>query len=265
MLATLCESGRDIWAYRGLLLSLIARDLRVRYKQSIRGVIWAVLTPLIMMTLFTVFAKAKILNVDTGDVPYVVFAYCGILPWTFFSSSMTAATSSLVGNKNLLTKVYFPREVFPLASIGSKFIDFVTASGILVVLMLWYRIPIRITVLALPLLFTTQLLLMVGLGLLLAMGNLFYRDVKYMIEAGMTLWMFATSVVYPIEFSHPALRILFSLNPMTPILNGYRSVLILGQWPELGELGVAVVISCALFLLGAVWFHRQEFVFAERV
>ncbi len=255
----------ELWQHRTLLFALVQRDLRVRYKQSVLGIAWALLAPVAMMLIFTAITKAGVLRVETGGIPYAVFAYCGILPWTLLSSALVSATGSLVANHNLLTKIYFPRAVFPLAAILSKLVDFVIALSVLAMLMLHYRIPLNNTLLALPLLLGAQLLFMAGVSYLLAMGNLFYRDVKYLVDTGMLLWMFLTSVLYPIRFTNPALQALLALNPMTPIIDGYRACIIHGRWPDSAAMAPAILVSAVVFLAGSVCFHRKEFEFAERV
>ena len=251
--------------YRDLLFSLTLRDLRIRYKQSLLGIAWALFTPLAMMLLFTLFTQAKVLNIDTGDVPYVIFVYCGILPWTFFSSSLAGATTCLVANHSLVTKIYFPREVFPFSMILSKLLDLLIASSLLVCLMLFYKIPFQQTLIALPALLLLQIIFMLGMALLLSMGNLYFRDVKYLFDVLIVLWMFATSVIYPIQLSNPILQKIFMLNPMTPIIDSYRAVIIHGQWPNMANLAPAIVISLAVFLIGVIWFQNKQYEFAERI
>lgn len=258
------EIIKEIFRYRELLLSLTHRELKIRYKQTILGIAWALFTPLSMMLIFT-FVFNKIAKISTGEIPYPIFIYCGLLPWTFFATSLTSATTSLVDNFNLVTKIYFPREVFPLASILSRFVDFCLASIILIGLMLFYKIDFHLTILFLPLILIIQLLLMIGFCFLLSMGNLFYRDVKYIFEVVIILWMFLTSVIYPINVDSPVLQKILLLNPMTPIIDSYRAVILEGKLPDIGNLSIAIIISISVFLIGAIWFHRSEHLFAESI
>lgn len=255
---------KEIFKYRELLLSLVKRDIKVRYKQTFLGIAWAMFTPMATMFIFT-FVFSKIVNISTGSIPYPIFAYCGILPWTFFAGSLSAATVSLVANANLVTKIYFPREILPLAVIISKFVDFCIASVILVGLMFFYNINFQYTLLLLPFVFIIQLVLMTGLSLLLSVGNLFFRDVKYIFDVLIILWMFVTAVIYPINVSSPALQRILMLNPMTPLLNAYRSLILEGRFPQAGPLLLAAVISIAIFFIGAALFHKTEHLFAENI
>ena len=254
----------EIFRYRELLSRLVIKEVKVRYKQALLGMAWAIFTPLAMMLIFT-FVFSKITRISTGEIPYPIFAYCGILPWTFFASSLTSATNSLVTNSNLVTKVYFPREVFPLAVILARFIDFCVASLILVGLMFFYHIPFHATALLFPFILLIQVILMMGLSLLLSMGNLFFRDVKYIFDVVIILWMFTTSVIYPINVDSPALQRILMLNPMTPILNAYRALILKGEVPGIAPLLPAIAISVAIFFIGVILFHKTEHLFAENI
>jgi len=254
----------EIFQYRELLSRLVIKSLKVRYKQALLGMAWAGFTPLAMMFIFT-FVFTKITKVSTEGIPYPIFAYCGLLPWTFFAGSLTAATNSLVGNANLVTKVYFPREVFPLAVIFSKLVDFFIASIILVGLMLFYGFGWQPTILLVPLVFMVQIALMMGLAFLLSLGNLFFRDVKYVFDVLIILWMFVTSVIYPIKVGSPILQRILMLNPMTPIIDAYRALILEGRLPQVGPLFTAGIISIFILLVGAYLFHRNEHLFAENI
>jgi lipopolysaccharide transport system permease protein len=247
-----------------LLVELTMRELRIRYKQTALGALWALFSPVLMMILFTqVFARAA--KIDTGDVPYSVFVYCGLLPWQFFASSLKGSVESLTRNNRLVTKIYMPREVFPISTVMAAFVDFLVASVVLVGLMLWHGFFPSLAMLAyLPMIILVQITLTVGLSLLLSMGNLFYRDVKYVMEVLMIVWMFATSVVYPLKFDGPW-GWLLSLNPMTPIIDGYRHVLLYGTAPEPIGFCYASVLAVLAFSFGLKWFHESEYLFAERI
>ena len=258
------EVFREIFRYRELLWSLTLKQLKIRYKQTFLGIAWALFTPLAMMLIFT-FIFSRIAKISTADIPYLIFVYCGLLPWTFFSGSLSTATTVLVSNTNLITKVYFPREVFPLSIILSKFVDFCIASLILIGLMFFYRVNLHFTILFVPLVLLTQIMLMTGLSFLLSMGNLFYRDVKYIFDVVIVLWMFATSVIYPINVESAVLQRILMLNPMTPIIDAYRALILKGTLPNLSYLGVAAAISIAIFFVGLFYFHRNEHLFAENI
>jgi len=261
---TLVDQIKELVSYRELLYSLVLRDIKIRYKQSFLGIAWAMFTPLAMMLIFT-FVFSRITKISTGEIPYPIFAYCGLLPWTFFSGSLTGATVSLVSNRSLVTKIYFPREVFPLAAILSKFVDFCIALVILFGLMIYFRVSFHWTILLFPLLLVVQVLFMAGLAFFLSMGYLFYRDIKYIFDVIIMLWMFATSVIYPINVESPTLQRILMLNPMTPILDSYRSLILEGRIPNISSLSLPTVIAVAFFIIGWVWFHKSEYLFAETI
>jgi lipopolysaccharide transport system permease protein len=247
-----------------LLLELTMRELRIRYKQTALGALWALFSPVLMMILFTqIFARAA--KIDTGDIPYAVFVYCGLLPWQFFASSLKGSVESLTRNNRLVTKIYMPREVFPISTVLAAFVDFLVASLVLVGLMLYHGFHPPLSALAyLPAIILVQITLTVGLSLLLSMGNLFYRDVKYVMEVLMIVWMFATSVVYPLRFDGPW-GWLLQLNPMTPIIDGYRQVLLHGTAPDFVGFAYTAVLASIVFAYGLRWFHESEYLFAERI
>jgi ABC-type polysaccharide/polyol phosphate export permease len=248
--------------YRELLYQMTARDLRLRYKQTVMGFGWAIFMPLLNTAVFSVIFM-RVAPIQTA-VPYPLFAYCGLLAWNFFASSLKFAVNSLTSNANLVTKVYFPREIFPLSAVLVSLVDFAVGSIVLVGLMAWYHIGISSAVLFLPVVIGVHVAFTIGIGLLLAMANLFYRDVKYLFEVVVTVWMFATSVVYPVEMAGGKLATAMRLNPMTPIIDAYRDVILFQRMPG-APFAQAAVFS--IMTLGVVWivFHRAEFQFAENV
>ena len=257
------EAIKEVVRYRELLVELALRDIRIRYKQTLLGVAWALFLPVLMMIIFTqVFTRVA--RIETGGIPYPIFVYCGLLPWQFFASSLKGSVESLTRNRQLVTKIYMPREVFPIAQVIASGVDFLVASSVLVVLMAWYGCPLRMTALLLPVLLATQVALTIGLGLLLSMGNLFYRDVKYVFEVVLLLWMFVSSVVYPVPADLPGAWFL-ALNPMTPILDGYRQLLLHGQLPDPLMFGYVAAVSLGTLVLGLRWFHHTEYLFAESI
>lgn len=265
----------DIWSelvhYRELLLSLTWRDIRVRYKQSLLGIGWAVLLPLSLMLVFTfVFTRAidarSVLNVN---MPYALYAYTGLVPWMFFSMSLGGCVNSLVANRNLVTKVYFPREVFPLSCIGSSFVDFCVAMVVLTGLMAyfhlageWSFVP-HATLLLLPIVVVVQIALTIGLGMLLAMANLFYRDVRQVFSVAIQLWMFVSAVVVPVPKDGSWLAGLIWFNPLVPIIGAYRECIVYGQWPDAGAFIYATACAVALLAVGWLCFRRASYRFAE--
>src|SRR5262249_17535626 len=212
------------WQYRELLFQLVRRDLLLRYKQTVMGCGWAIFMPMINTAVFSVIFTRVATIQDTG-VPYPIFAYCGLLTWNFSASSLRFAVNSLTSSPNLVTKVYFPREVFPFASTLVSLVDFGVGGVVLITLMLYYRIVPTPALMFLPVVLAVHIVFTVSMSLVLAISNLFFRDVKYLFEIVLTVWMFATSVLYPISLIGGKLGAIMRLNPMTQIIDGYRSVL----------------------------------------
>ena len=249
--------------YRELLLQMCMRDLRVRYKQSVMGFGWAIFMPLVNTIVFSL-VFARVAHIQTS-VPYPLFAYCGLSAWNFFASSLRFSVISLTTNSQLVTKVYFPREIFPFASVLVSLVDFAVSAIVLVGMMAYYRVPLTAAVWFLPVVVVVQIAFTSGMALLLAAGNLYYRDVKYLFEIVVVVWMFATSVVYPITLVDGRLHLLMRLNPMTPIIDAYRSVLLRGELPAAPSFTLAAVVSFAVLAASWTVFHRAEFTFAETI
>ena len=215
------EMIREQFEFRDLLLQLTTRDLLLRYKQTAMGFAWALLTPLLNTAIFSVIFM-RVAHVDT-PVPYPLFVYCGMLAWNFTASALRFAVSSLTGNTNLVTKVYFPREIFPFSAVAVSLVDFLVASSVLVAMLFYYRVAPTTALFFLPLVIVVQAAFTLAVSLFLAMANLFYRDVKYLFEVIMTVWMFASAIVYPLESVRGGLLgLLLRLNPMTAIVDAIR-------------------------------------------
>jgi lipopolysaccharide transport system permease protein len=267
---------RRLSAYRELTWMLTWRDIRVRYKHSMLGAAWAVIPPVMMMGIFTfVFGTVSQLDPQTltghASLPYSLFALSGLVPWTFFANSLQAATISLVSNRQLITKIYFPREVFPIAAVGSAFIDFLISTVVLIAFALFvhfrggpWRFELGWAMLCLPIVVLVQLAFTIGLGLLLSMANLFYRDVGFLFRSFIQLWMFVTCVVYQLEPAAKWKQAVIQLNPMTPIIRAYRDCLLMNRNPFDWNFIQASFISVGILALGWLWFSRREFDFAER-
>lgn len=258
------EMIREQFEFRELLVQMTARDLLLRYKQTAMGFAWALLTPLMNTAIFSVIFM-RVAPVDT-PVPYPVFVYAGMLAWNFTASALRFSVTSLTANTNLVTKVYFPREIFPFSAVAVSFVDFLVASSVLAILMAWYRVVPGPALLLLPIVIVVQASFTLAVALLLAMANLFYRDVKYIFEVLLTVWMFASAIVYPLEsVQGGVLGAVLRLNPMTAIVDAYRQVLLYGSAPDLVPFAAVTVSS--LVLLPTVWlvFHRAEFRFAEHI
>ncbi len=249
--------------YRELLVQMVKRDLLLRYKQTIMGFGWALLMPLVNTVVFSVIFM-RVAPLDVG-MPYPIFAFTGLLTWNFFATSVRFSVGALTSNSSLVTKVYFPREIFPLSTVVVCFVDLAVASVVVFGMMVWYRVGVGPALLFLPVVVAVQFVFTLAVALVLAMANLYYRDVKYIFEVIITFWMFVTSVVYPVEMVGGRLGQLMRLNPMTPIIQAYRSVLLRNQLPNPAEF--LAVTALSLVLLFAAWllFHRAEFTFAENI
>jgi ABC-type polysaccharide/polyol phosphate export permease len=255
------EMFREQVEYRDLLAQMTKRDLLLRYKQTIMGFGWAVFMPLVNTAVFSVIFM-RVAPIDTG-VAYPLFAFCGLLVWNFTASSLRFGVNSLSSNTNLVTKVYFPREIFPFSAVLVCLVDFAVGSIVLVGLMAYYRIVPGSTIVFLPIVILVQVAFTASLSLLLAMANLFFRDVKYLFEVVVTVWMFATSVLYPVQILGGRLGTVALLNPMTAIIDSYRAVLFYGRSPFDPPFLLAASVSCLLLFVSWVAFHRAEFTFAE--
>ena len=251
----------DLWLHRDLFFFLIWRDVKVRYKQTVLGAAWAILQPLLTMVVFTLFF-GKLAKVPSDGVPYPIFAYAGLLPWTFFSNSITASSNSLVGNAALITKVYFPRMVIPGAAVGAGLVDFGIAALILVAMMAYYGFGLSVAALMLlPLVLLTAVLAL-AVGLWMSGLNVKYRDVRYALPFCVQLWMYATPIIYPISFVPERWRWILVLNPLTGIIGGYRAALF-GRPFAWWELGVSTILTLLSLIYAAYSFKQMERDFAD--
>jgi lipopolysaccharide transport system permease protein len=247
---------------RELLFNLAMRDLKVRYKQSILGVAWAVIQPFGLMVVFSVIFSL-LLKVKTSGVPYPVFSYVALVPWTYFTNGYSSGVASLSANANLVSKIYFPREIFPLASLLASFVDFMVAASIFVVILIYYHVGITWHILWLPLIILVQLAFMCGGILILSAANVFYRDIKLVLPFLLQLWMYVTPVIYPLSLVPARFRLLFWLNPMTGIIDAYRRTIVQGASPDFHLLAFSGVTSLIL-LGGGYWFFKSvEMQFAD--
>ena len=251
------------YEFRELLYQMTRRDLLLRYKQTIMGFGWAIFMPLVNTAVFSVIFT-RVAPIET-NVPYPLFAYCGLLGWNFSASSFRFAVTSLTSNASLVTKVYFPREIFPISAVVVSLVDFAVGSTVLIALMVYYQVAPTIVMLALPWVLLVHLMFTLGISLILAMANLFYRDVKYLFELILTVWMFLSAVLYPVSEVGGTTGKVMALNPMTPILEGYRDVLLRGQLPDPTPFLITTLLSALLLVIAWVVFHRAEYEFAENV
>lgn len=247
-----------------LLSELTKREIKSRYKQSILGYAWVILNPFFQMVVMA-FVFSHIMRIPVIGVPYAIYLYVGLLPWTLFSNSMISSVNALVNNASLITKIYFPREIFILSTILAKIVDFALASIILVLFMIWFKIPVTIHILWIFPIFLIQQIFTYALSLLLSALNLFYRDVQYVLNLVILLWMYLTPVIYPIELIPERYRWIFQLNPMAVLINAYRQVILSGHMPNLNSLMIAMGVSVGLFIISYRIFKKLEGVFADVV
>lgn len=253
---------RELVDYRDLLYFLVWRDIKVRYAQSVLGISWAVIQPVFFMIVFTV-VFGRLAKVSSDGVPYAIFSFTALVPWTYFATSLSEATGSLVQNQNMLNKVYFPRLVMPLAPVLSKLVDFIIAFVLLLLLMLWFRSSPTFGVFALPFLILLMMITALGMGMWLTSLAVQYRDVKYGINFAIQLLMYAAPVVYPASLIPDRYRIIYGLNPMAGVVEGFRSAL-LGTNPMPWDLLiVGTSVSLAVIASGALYFRRTERIFAD--
>lgn len=249
--------------YKFLLYQLILRDIRSRYKQSILGYAWILINPLLQLMVYS-FVFSIIFRFPTDNIPYSIFLFIGLLPWIYLQTSLSTATLSLVDNADLLRKVYFPREVFIYSVMISKFTDFLFALIVLVLFLIYYQVPIAGTAIYIfPLLFV-QVVLMTGLGLMLSPFNLFYRDIQYLVNLLLMLWMYLTPVVYPLSLVPKDMVFIYKLNPMVGIIEGYRSAMFNTPF-DTGTIGWSVIVSIFIFVIGFIIFKKAERIFADIV
>ncbi|MBK8316956.1 MAG: ABC transporter permease [Acidobacteria bacterium] len=213
-----------LWAHRELLYFLTWRDVKVRYKQTVLGAAWAIIQPLFTMLIFTLFFN-KIAGIKSGDIPYPLFAYAGLLPWTFFSNSVTNSSNSLVGSANLITKVYFPRMIIPGSAVAAGLVDFAIAFAVLVILMFYYRVTPTMNLIMLPFMVMLTALLALGVGMWMSALNVKYRDIRYALPFAIQLLMFATPIIYPSSMVPAPWKHILIVNPLAGIIEGYRSAL----------------------------------------
>jgi lipopolysaccharide transport system permease protein len=255
---------RELWAYRELVYFLTWRDIKVRYKQTAIGVAWAVLQPLAMMLVFTLFF-GRLAKVPSEGVPYPLFAYAALLPWQLFSRTISESTNSLVADQRLITRVYFPRIIVPLATTLAALVDFAVSSVLLFVLMLIYGVSPTATVVWLPLFVLLMLITALGVGFWLSALNVEYRDVMYTVPFLNQFWLFVTPVVYPSSLIPEQWRILYGLNPMAGVVEGFRWALLgVGDGPSL-MLTASTLIAVFLFISGIIWFRCRERTFVDAV
>lgn len=254
---------RELWLHRELLYFLTWREIKVRYKQTALGFAWAIIQPLFMMIVFTLFF-GKLAKIPSEGIPYPIFNYAALLPWMLFAEGITRSTNSMVQDANLIKKVYFPRLVMPVSGILSPLVDFVIAFTILIGMMFYFGFTPTIRILLVPAFLILALMTALGVGLWLSAINVQYRDVRYTVPFLIQLWLFASPVVYSSTLLPEKYRIIYGLNPMAGVIEGFRWAL-LGTTPPGSLLAVSVIIVVVILVSGAFYFRRMEKTFADMV
>lgn len=251
----------EVWRFRELLYFLIWRDIKIRYKQTALGAVWAIVQPLFAMLLFTLFF-GKLARIPSDGIPYPVFAYAGLLPWTFFANAVTNSSNSLIGSSSLITKVYFPRVIIPAAAVAAGLLDLAIAFVLLIPLVIYYGIQPTASILLLPVFVLLTTTLAIGVGLWSAALNVKYRDVRYALPFLIQLWLFASPVIYPLSLIPAKWRLILLLNPMTGFIEGFRSSLF-GRAFDISAIATGVVVTLVVLLIAVFTFRRIEDTFAD--
>lgn len=255
---------RELWKYRELLYFLTWRDIKVRYKQTVLGVAWAIIQPFFTMVVFSLFF-GRLANIPSDEVPYPIFSYAALVPWQFFANGLSQSSASLVGSANLIKKVYFPRLVIPISAVLSGVIDFALAFVVLLAMMFFYGIMPTSAIVWLPLLLLLALVTSLGVGLWLTAMNVQFRDVRYIVPFLVRAWMFATPIAYPSSLLDEPWRTLYGVNPMVGVIEGFRWALLGTQTAPGPIILVSAVVAVGLLVSGSYYFRRMERSFADVV
>jgi len=252
---------KELWSYRELLVVLTQRDIKVRYKQTVLGVVWAVLQPVLTMVIFTV-VFGGLAKIPSDGYPYAVFVFAALLPWTFFANAVSTSSVSLVNSANMVSKVYFPRIIIPLSSIGAGLIDLLISMCVLFALMLWYNVAWSFNLLLIPVLLMAVIFTALGVGTLLSALTVAYRDFRFVVPFLVQIWMYATPVVYPVSLVPEKWQWLLFLNPMTGVIEAFRSAF-LDRPFDLPSIAISLTMSVFIFICGVAYFERVERRFAD--
>jgi lipopolysaccharide transport system permease protein len=253
---------RELWEYRELLYFLAWRDIKVRYKQAVLGGAWAVIQPFFTMVIFSVFF-GKLAGIPSDGIPYPLFSYAALVPWTFFANGLSHSSSSLVGSARLITKVYFPRLIIPMASMVSELVDSALAFVVLLLMMAYYGVNPTFAVAWLPLFFLLAFVTSLGAGLWLSALNLQFRDVRYVVPFIIQFWLFATPIVYPSSLLGRRWHVVYGLNPMAGVVEGFRWALLGANTAPGAMIAASSTAAVALLVSGAFYFRRMERTFAD--
>lgn len=254
----------ELWAYRELLYFLIWRDIKLRYKQTELGIAWAIVQPLLTMVIFSLFF-GRLAKIPSDGIPYPIFSYTALLPWIFFANGLTQSSNSLVGNSNLIRKVYFPRLMIPISGVLSGAFDFALSFIVLIGMLIYYRIQVTAAIFYLPLFLLLALIVALGTGLWFSALNVKYRDVRFIVPFIVQIWMFATPIAYPSTLIPDRWRVLYGLNPMAGVIEGFRWMLLGALTKPSPMIAASAAVALATLIGGAFYFRRVEKTFADVV
>lgn len=252
----------QLFRYRELIFALTTREVKARYRQTLLGFGWAIAQPLAFMVVFNL-VFSRFARVPSDGLPYAVFSYAALVPWTFLTNALNSATISLVSQRSIVTKTYFPREVIIVSQIAARFVDFVAAALVFVGMLVWFQIPPTPWLLFVPVLLLIQIILMVAASLITAALHVSYRDLAPVVMLGLQVWLYLTPVSYPLSIVPAELRPWYILNPMAGLIEGYRDVVLHGRAPQLDALLASLIISLVLFAVAYPYFKRAERAFAD--
>jgi lipopolysaccharide transport system permease protein len=255
-------AAMSLAAYGELLMNLTRREVKGRYSQSLFGAAWAIAQPLATMAVFTL-VFSRLAQMPSGGAPYPLFAFAALVPWFFFSNSVMTGTMSLVTYRNIVTKTYFPREIVPLAQVGSRLVDLAASSGLFVVLMIYYQVGVGRWIAMVPVFLALLLLFTLGVTLITSAINVFYRDVNPVVQIGLQLWLYLTPVAYPLSAVPERFRALWLANPLAGVVEGLRAVLVFGREPDWAVVGISAALILVTFVIGVVLFKSTDKYFAD--
>jgi lipopolysaccharide transport system permease protein len=256
----------QLWQYRELIYALTQREIKARYRQSLLGIGWAIIQPLAFMVVFSL-VFSRVARLPSDGLPYPIFAYTALVPWTFLSNALTTATIGLVSQRSVVTKTYFPREVIVISQVGARFVDFLAAALVLAGMLVWYGIAPTAWLLLLPALLVVQIALILGLSLITSALHVSFRDIAPVVTLGLQVWMYTTPVAYSLSLVRGALSEslwpLYILNPMVGLIDSFRAVIGHGQPPDWGLLAISTVMSGIILIVAYLYFKRAERIFAD--
>lgn len=249
-------------SYRELILTFTYRDIRIRYKQSHVGILWVLIQPVVTMLILTI-VFSKFARINTGNIPYSIFAFSALLPWNLFAGSLSAAVPSLVANMGLVSKIYFPREVIPISVVLARMFDFIIISIFFVCMTIFYKVGISKYLLFLPVLMLIQLALTLGIVFLGSALNVIYRDVSQLVPLVLQIWMYLSPIIYPVSLVPVKYQGIYMLNPMAPIIDGYRKCILEHTLPNLHFVAISASVSVVAMIASYIYFKRTEKIFAD--